>query len=147
MQDFCSKTSRPSSQAVLQATSTSFLEVRRVGCRSGVFFLFILRALSGVRTVRGQVPAEPRRVPEACGKPCGCLSEDPRVLYHPAVLTLGVNLLNLDGFWCFVRQVVIAGDQRGTRENTEVALISAVPRPALGSICPFSPPGTPAHSR
>lgn len=75
MQDFCSKTSRPSSQAVLQATSTSFLEVRRVGCRSGVFFLFILRALSGVRTVRGQVPAEPRRMPEACGKPCGCLSE------------------------------------------------------------------------
>ena len=54
-QGFRSKTSRPSSQAGLQAPSTSVLEVRRVACRSGVFFLFTLKALSGVRTVRSQV--------------------------------------------------------------------------------------------
>lgn len=54
-QGFRSKTSRPSSQAGLQAPSMSVLEVRRVACRSGVFFLFTLKALSGVRTVRSQV--------------------------------------------------------------------------------------------
>lgn len=152
MQGFRSKTSRPSSQAGLQAPSTSFLEVRRVGCRLGVFFLFTLKALSGVRTVRGRVPTAPRRMPKAWRKPCGCLSERTHLCRTILQFSPWWWICWRSKSWVWVDsgdlldQVMIAGDQRGTRENTDVALVSTVPTPALESICPFSPPQTPAYS-